>query len=119
MLGYASDEIVHKQSSTILHLESELIARGRELTEELGKPVEGFNILVEKARSGRYEEREWTYVRKDGETIRVNERSVSSMRTLLFFTSGLSVAGPEQVELRPYHWQWLQVGPLARNRPTF
>jgi PAS domain S-box-containing protein len=72
MLGYASDEIVHKQSPTILHLESELIARGRELTEELGKPVEGFNILVEKARSGRYEEREWTYVGKDGKPFRVN-----------------------------------------------
>jgi PAS domain S-box-containing protein len=72
MLGYASDEIVHQQSPTILHLESELIARGRELTEELGKPVEGFNILVEKARIGQYEEREWTYVRKDGRTFRVN-----------------------------------------------
>jgi PAS domain S-box-containing protein len=72
MLGYASEEIVHKLAPTILHLESELIARGRELTEELGKPVEGFNILVEKARSGRYEEREWTYVRKDGKPFRVN-----------------------------------------------
>jgi PAS domain S-box-containing protein len=72
MLGYASDEIVHKQLLTILHLESELIARGRELTEELGKPVEGFNILVEKARIGRYDEREWTYVHKDGRTFRVN-----------------------------------------------
>jgi two-component system, sensor histidine kinase and response regulator len=72
MLRYASDEIIHQQSMTILHLGSELTTRGRELTEELGKPVEGFDILVEKTRSGRYEEREWTYVRKDGETLRVN-----------------------------------------------
>jgi PAS domain-containing protein len=72
ILGYTSEEVVHKQSPTILHLESELIGRGRELTEELGEPVEGFNVLVEKARIGQYEEREWTYVRKDGRALRVN-----------------------------------------------
>jgi PAS domain S-box-containing protein len=72
MLGYTSAEMVHKHSATILHLESELIGRGLELTEELGKPVEGFNILGEKARIRQYEEREWTYVRKDGKVLRVN-----------------------------------------------
>jgi PAS domain S-box-containing protein len=72
MLGYTSEEVVHKQSATILHLESELIGRGRDLTDELGEPVEGFNVLVEKARVGQYEEREWTYVRKDGRALRVN-----------------------------------------------
>jgi PAS domain S-box-containing protein len=72
MLGYTSEEMVHKHSPTILHLESELIGRGRELTEELGKPVEGFNILVEKAGNRQYEEREWTYLRKDGKALRVN-----------------------------------------------
>src|ERR1700730_3131895 len=37
MLGYASDEMVGKQSPAIIHLESEVLARGRELTEEMGK----------------------------------------------------------------------------------
>jgi PAS domain S-box-containing protein len=112
MLGYTSEEVVHKQSPTILHLESELIGRGRELTDELGQPVEGFNVLVEKARVGQYEEREWTYVRKDGRALRVNvvvtaSRSPNGAITGFVgvatdITCHLSVAGPEQVELRPY-----------------
>src|ERR1700738_1189412 len=72
MLGYASDEMVGKQSPAIIHLESEVLARGRELTEEMGKPVQGFDVFVEKARNGQHEEREWTFVRKDGQTLTVN-----------------------------------------------
>src|SRR5271165_4430099 len=72
MLGYTSDEMVGKQSLAIIHLESEVIARSRELTEELGKPVQGFDVFVAKARNGQHEEREWTLVRKDGKTLAVN-----------------------------------------------
>jgi PAS domain S-box-containing protein len=72
MLGYAAEEMVGKQSPLIIHLESETIARSRELTEEMGKPVQGFDVFVEKARDGQREEREWTFVRKDGQTTRVN-----------------------------------------------
>jgi two-component system sensor histidine kinase/response regulator len=72
MLGYTSAEMVGKQPLAIIHLESEVIARSRELTEEMGRPVEGFEVFVEKARNGQHEEREWTYVRKDGKTLTVN-----------------------------------------------
>src|ERR1700722_13651530 len=48
MLGYTAEEIVGKQSPALFHLESEIIARGRELSEELGKPVQGFDVFVEK-----------------------------------------------------------------------
>jgi two-component system, sensor histidine kinase and response regulator len=72
MLGYSSDEMVGKQSPAILHLGSEMFARGRQLTEELGKPVHGYDVFVEKARSGRHDEHEWTYVRKNGTTLTVN-----------------------------------------------
>ena len=72
MLGYMSDEMVGKQSPTVIHLASEVVARGQELTEELGKPVQGFDVFAEKARNGQHEEREWTYVRKDGKTLTVN-----------------------------------------------
>jgi two-component system sensor histidine kinase/response regulator len=34
--------------------------------------VEGFNVFIEKARSAEHEEREWTYVRKDGARLTVN-----------------------------------------------
>jgi two-component system sensor histidine kinase/response regulator len=72
MLGYTSEEMVGKQSPAIIHLESEVLARGRELTEEAGKPVQGFDIFVEKVRNGRPEVRDWTFVRKDGKTLTGN-----------------------------------------------
>jgi two-component system, sensor histidine kinase and response regulator len=72
MLGYSSDEMVGKQSPAILHLGSEMFARGRQLTEELGKPVNGYDVFVEKARAGQHDEHEWTYVRKNGTTLTVN-----------------------------------------------
>jgi PAS domain S-box-containing protein len=72
MLGYSADEMVGRQSPANIHLESEVLARGRELTKEMGKPVQGFDVFVEKARNGQHEEREWTYVRKDGQTLTVN-----------------------------------------------
>jgi PAS domain S-box-containing protein len=81
MLGYTTEEIVGKQSAALFHLESEIIARGRELSEEFGKPVQGFDVFVEKARKGRHDEREWTYVRKDGQTLTVNLVSTASHDT--------------------------------------
>ena len=66
MLGYTSEEMVGKQTPGIFHLESEVIARGLELTKEMGKPVYGLDVFTAKARIGQPEEQEWTYVRKDG-----------------------------------------------------
>jgi two-component system, sensor histidine kinase and response regulator len=78
MLGYTAEEMVGKQSLTILHLESEVIARGRELTAEMGKLVGGFDVFVEMARRGQHEEREWTLIRKDGRALMVNLTSTAS-----------------------------------------
>ena len=38
---------------------------------ELGKPA-SFDVIGEKARNGQHDEREWTYVRTDGQTLTVN-----------------------------------------------
>jgi len=72
MLGYTADEMVDKQTPIAIHLESEVIAYGEELTAEYGRPVEGFEVFVLKSREVGYEEREWTYVKKDGAPIQVN-----------------------------------------------
>ncbi len=81
MLGYTSDEMVGKQSPAIFHLESEVLARCRELSEEMGKPLQGFDVFVEKARNGQREEREWTFVRKDRQTLTVNLAVTASYDT--------------------------------------
>lgn len=72
MLGYSADEMVGKQTPAIIHLPEEVIERGAELSDEYGRPIEGFEVFVIKALENGYEEREWTYVRKDGSQIQVN-----------------------------------------------
>jgi PAS domain S-box-containing protein len=72
LLGYRADEMVGKHSPSILHVESEVVARGKKLSEELGRKIEGFDIFVESARLGRPEEQEWTYVRKDGTKLQMS-----------------------------------------------
>ncbi len=66
MLGYSASEMVGKETPVVFHLASELEDRARILSEHFGRPVEGVDIFVGLAGEGEYEEREWTYVRKDG-----------------------------------------------------
>jgi two-component system sensor histidine kinase/response regulator len=72
MLGYRAGEMVGKHTPAIIHLESEVVARGRELTEAMGRPIQGIDVFLERPRRGEPEEGEWTYVRKDGSTLTVN-----------------------------------------------
>ncbi len=72
MLGYTSTEMVGKQTPAIIHVEEEVVERGRELSEQMGRTVQGFDVFTIEARVGRPADREWTYVRKDGSTLRVN-----------------------------------------------
>jgi PAS domain S-box-containing protein len=71
MLQYRAEEVVGKQTLTVFHLESEMIARGVQLTEELGRPINGFAVLTEQPNAAQHEECEWTYVRKDGSHLSV------------------------------------------------
>ena len=71
MLGYAADEMVGKQTPAIIHQGDEVVARAAELTEELGRSIApGFEVFVAKTDQGP-DEREWTYVRKDGGRVPV------------------------------------------------
>ena len=72
MLGYSAEEVVGRQSPGIFHLESEIVAYGKELTAEFGRPIEGFEVFVARARRGGHDERLWTYVRKDGTRLTVS-----------------------------------------------
>ena len=66
-LGYTAAEVIGLQTPGIFHLPEEVAARSAELSFELGREIEpGFEALVAKSRLGKPDEREWTYVRKDG-----------------------------------------------------
>lgn len=67
MLGYSAGDIVGKVTPAIIHDAGEVITHAQELSEELGHPVPpGFDVFVAKAKLGIVEERQWTYIRKDG-----------------------------------------------------
>lgn len=66
-LGYTAEEMIGKQTPAIIHLPEEVMARASELTAELGREIQpGFETFVARATIGEIDEREWTYVRKDG-----------------------------------------------------
>jgi PAS domain S-box-containing protein len=79
MLGYTSAEMVSKQTPAIIHLPPEVAARGEELSRLHGRPIQGFDVVVDAARQGRTEQREWTYVRKDGTHLTV-DLAISAIR---------------------------------------
>ncbi len=80
LLGYTANEIVNKSTLGILHDVGEVFAYADELTAELGETIEpGFEVFVAKARLNLPEEREWTYIRKDGSRVPVL-LSVSALR---------------------------------------
>ncbi|NJL39023.1 MAG: GAF domain-containing protein [Leptolyngbyaceae cyanobacterium SM1_4_3] len=67
MLGYSADEVVGKTTPLLIHDLQEVEQRARELSEELGVAIApGFECFVAKIRADGVEEREWTYIRKDG-----------------------------------------------------
>ncbi|CAL1125126.1 unnamed protein product [Cladocopium goreaui] len=74
MLGYSSEEVVGKHTPVLWHSEKELEARRNVLEIERGKRVEGFQLLTELQPLTGEEEREWTYIRKDGTTLVVQVR---------------------------------------------
>ncbi len=71
MLGYSAEEIIGKQTPVIIHLESEVQTRSRELSSQLGRPICGFDVFVEIPRLKGSELREWTYIRKDKSRVQV------------------------------------------------
>lgn len=72
MLGYTKEEMIGKRSLAVLNLESEVAARASELSLMLGQKIEpGAGVFEAQARLGEADEREWTYVRKDGSRLPV------------------------------------------------
>ena len=72
LLGYAADEMVGKQTPAVLHDPVEMAHRARELTHELGRPIEGFEVFVAVAQEQGSETREWGYFCKNGQRKEVS-----------------------------------------------
>lgn len=73
MLGYQRDELVQRHTPSLLHDAAEVAQRAAELSRECGRSIQpGFQVFVCKAAAGELEEREWTYLRKDGSRLQVS-----------------------------------------------
>jgi PAS domain S-box-containing protein len=72
MLGYKAAEIVNQASPMILHDAEEVIERGKTLTQEIGRPIYGVDVLTEAVRNGLTETRQWTYICKNSDRLPVN-----------------------------------------------
>lgn len=72
LTGYVRADMVGKVPLTMMHDPSELSRRSDETTPKDGAALEGFHLLTAKAAHGEVDEREWTYIRKDGSTLPVH-----------------------------------------------
>lgn len=66
MLGYSASEVVGKLTPLHFHVPTEIENRERELCEHFSRPIRGIEVFTAEANETGHEEREWTYVRKDG-----------------------------------------------------
>lgn len=71
-LGYSAEEVIGKVTPAIIHDQDEVVQRAIELSQELGHEIApGFEVFVAKAQLGQIEEREWTYITKNGDRFPV------------------------------------------------
>ncbi|QTN25517.1 response regulator [Rhizobacter sp. AJA081-3] len=72
LLGYSADEVVGKLTPATWHDPQEVAHRARELTDQLGEPVEpGMEVFFARARRNLPDESEWNFIRKDGTRVPV------------------------------------------------
>ena len=100
LLGYAASEMVGKKTPEVFHLESEVIARGEELTAETGQDIHGFEVFVHAARHGRSETRHWTYITRFGEhrTVSLSASALTDGRGNIIGFLGMAVDETAQIQ---------------------
>ena len=71
MLGYKADEMIGKHSPASLHMESEILMEGAEMSKKYKMDIKGFDVFVYEAILNGIAEKDWTFIRKDGSTCDV------------------------------------------------
>ena len=67
MLGYQAHEMIGKEPLLVLHRDTEISQRAHELSAQLNAEIQpGFESITYPINHGGSDEREWTYVRKNG-----------------------------------------------------
>ncbi|WBA10677.1 response regulator [Salinivibrio kushneri] len=71
LLGYQSSEVVDKVSPALFHVPEEVEERAQTLTDQLNRPITGFDTFVAIPMLEGAETREWCYIHKQGHHIPV------------------------------------------------
>jgi PAS domain S-box-containing protein len=79
LLGYKASEMLGKFPNAAIHVRTEVTKRSKELTKEFGYPITGYKVFTHKPEIDGSEQREWTYVKKDGTHITV-QLVITAMR---------------------------------------
>jgi len=88
MLGYSASEVIGKVKPGIFLDQDEIVAHAKLLSKEFGEEVSpDLNTLIAKARRNIRDEREWTYISKDGKRTPVL-LSLTALRDMEHHTAG-------------------------------
>ncbi len=118
MLGYRAEEVVGKTTPEIFHDAHELAEHAEKLSRELKMPVAtGFESLVAKARLGRPDESEWSYIRKDGSRFPM-QLSITALRWENGEITGYVGVGQNIEESKKVHQQLLKLSRAAEQSPV-
>ncbi|WP_428657510.1 PAS domain S-box protein [Runella sp.] len=72
MLGYTAEEMIGHQTPAIIHAPEEMLLRNEELKKEYDEFIPLSQTMVYPAERNGFDQREWTYVRKDGSRFMVS-----------------------------------------------
>lgn len=79
LLGYKSEELINKETPAIFHDKEAIAKRGKELSKQYKKEINGFDVLTTLARENNVDSRKWTYIKKDGSSLNM-QVSISAIR---------------------------------------
>ncbi len=114
MLGYAAADVMNKITPADISDPQELIARAKELSDELGTPITpGFEALVFKASRGIEDIYELTYIRKDGSRFPAVV-SVTALRDAQNVIIGYLLIGTDNTARKQAEEALLKAGALQR-----
>lgn len=66
LLQYSAEEMVGKCTPAVFHKTEEVEQRSKELSQQFGRPISGFETFSVFATMSDFDSREWTFVKRDG-----------------------------------------------------
>lgn len=72
MLGYRAADLIGRETPKLFHDATEMAQAVAKLAKNLGQPpADPFEVFVHRARQGKPDQREWTYIARDGRRVPV------------------------------------------------